>query len=138
MARGGSSDETYYLPMGAKSVDCRMAEEKRMAVVKIERGLELADALRKFVIIVDGREIARIKYGETLELPVAIGTHEIFCKTNWLRSNKITFFMEIDDQIRRFRVRPATSGWKVILWPVYLTFLSHKYLELREVQGETK
>ena len=105
-----------------------------MAIVKIERGLEFIDCLREFIIIFDGRNIARIKRGETLELPVAIGKHELFCKTDWLRSKKITFNLETDNQVKRFKLKIAAGGWKFILWPVYLTFLRHKYLELREIQ----
>lgn len=106
-----------------------------MAFVRIERGLEWIDAFRKYIINVDCKEIAKLKLDKILELPVTIGKHEMFCKIDWCRSNKITFVMETDDQVRRFRVRPAINGWKFILMPVYLTFLSHKYLELREIQG---
>ena len=107
-----------------------------MAIVEIERGLQLDDCFRKYIVILDGREIARIKLGQRRELPVATGTHEIYCEIDWCRSNKITFIMETDDQVKRFRVRSAR--WSFILTPIYITFLRHKYLELKEIQREVR
>ena len=44
------------------------------------------DRLRRYQVIVDGEQVASIKHGERLDLPVAPGRHTVSLKISWAGS----------------------------------------------------
>jgi len=104
-----------------------------MALLRIKRDVQWIDRCRKYRIIIDGREITRIKKGQTVELNVDNGRHEIFCKIDWCRSNKIGLNIVNPDDVRDFKVKSSLRGLKLLFAIVYITILWHSYLALEEI-----
>lgn len=103
-----------------------------MAKVVIKRDRGWADSLRKYKVIVDEKEIGRIKQGKSIEVEVNSGQHEIYCKIDWCRSNKIVFNINNENEVKSFEVKSSLRGFKVILAIFYAIFLWHKWLKLEE------
>jgi hypothetical protein len=47
------------------------------------------DRLRRYQVVLDGEQVAAIKRGERIDLPVSPGTHSIFLKIDWARSPRL-------------------------------------------------
>lgn len=48
-----------------------------------------ADSLRAYEVVIDGCVAGRIRQGESHDFEVAAGSHEIFLKISWCRSEKL-------------------------------------------------
>jgi hypothetical protein len=64
------------------------------------------DGLRKYLVMLDGKQVAKVRRGETVEIPVASGRHEIHLKIDWCRSPSIEFDAHAGEVIKLF-VEPA-------------------------------
>jgi hypothetical protein len=60
------------------SLECRSrrADTPGMAVVRVRRSTGIRDRFRKYRILVDSHEVARVKRGETADVTVTPGHHE--------------------------------------------------------------
>jgi hypothetical protein len=57
-----------------------------MAVVRVRRTTGIRDRFRKYRILVDGQEVARVKRGETADVTVSPGYHVVQVAIDWKRS----------------------------------------------------
>jgi hypothetical protein len=58
------------------------------------------DLLRSYAVIVDGEQVAKIRRGQRLELPVAAGRHVIFLKIDWCKSPNVEFEAQPGEKIQ--------------------------------------
>jgi hypothetical protein len=68
-----------------------------------------SDRARKYRVLLDGDEVARLKWGERLELPVSPGSHRLRLKIDWTGSPELQFTIE-PGQALNFVCRPARSA----------------------------
>ncbi|HEX4059653.1 MAG TPA: hypothetical protein VHY58_01415 [Streptosporangiaceae bacterium] len=47
------------------------------------------DRLRRYQVVIDGEQVAAIKHGERVDLPVTPGKHTVFMKISWARSPQL-------------------------------------------------
>ncbi len=47
------------------------------------------DRMRSYDVVIDDEQVAKVKRGQRIELPIASGRHEIFMRINWGRSQSI-------------------------------------------------
>lgn len=66
------------------------------------------DRLRSYRVILDDDEVARIKRGQALELPVSAGRHEILLEIDWCSSPTVEFDAQPGEVIR-FVCEPAEA-----------------------------
>ena len=59
----------------------------RIVLTRERRGWR--DRARSYLVMLDDAELARVRRGERVELPVAPGHHEVFLKIAWCRSQKL-------------------------------------------------
>ena len=97
-----------------------------MTTLKIKRDKGWADKVRSYKIVLDGKVIENIKEGESKELNIDAGQHELFCKIDWSRSNKVQFDIN-NNESKDFKIQSSLRGFKAILAIVYYIFLPHKY-----------
>ena len=103
-----------------------------MTLLKINRVSAYADKIRAYHLILDGKKIKKIGNGETVDLVVQPGNHELFLKIDWCRSNKIAFSIS-EGQTKTFNCGPSLTGINLLFGFVYITFLKNNYLWLKEV-----
>jgi hypothetical protein len=60
------------------------------------------DSLRSYLVILDGEQVARIRRGQAVELPVSPGRHEILLKVGIGSSPTVEVDAEPGEQIRLF------------------------------------
>ncbi len=102
-----------------------------MATIKLRRDSGYADRLRAYHIVLDGEKVMKISNGESVEISVQPGRHELFLKIDWCRSNKIDFVIS-EGETKVFDGGSSLRGIKLLLAIVYITFLRNSYLWLRE------
>lgn len=105
-----------------------------MAKIKIFREKSWADSLREYKIIIDGKELDRIKQGETKTLELAPGDHEIYLKIDFCRSRKINFNVANASEAR-FRCKGLTfrESWFYLF--IVLLFFT-RYIKLEKVNTD--
>jgi len=60
------------------------------------------DRARRYDVMIDGQEVAKVRHGQRLELPVAPGRHEVFLKIDWCRSPIVTVDAQPGEVIQLF------------------------------------
>jgi hypothetical protein len=64
------------------------------------------DRVRSYKLIVDEREVGKIRAGQTVRIEVSPGTHTVQARISWTGSQKIEFAVE-NGTHGRVRVEPA-------------------------------
>jgi hypothetical protein len=98
----------------------------------LTRFSSLADWIRVYAIIVDGKDSGCIRAGETLQLSLSPGNHKIYLKIDWCRSNAIDFEVKEADETK-FECGSSLTGWRLLLGLIYISFWRNKYLWIRQV-----
>jgi hypothetical protein len=92
------------------------------------------DLLRKYLIMIDGAVAGKIRRGQTLELPVTPGRHEIFLKVDWCRSPSV----ELDaspGEVIDLRCAPGGSAMEGL--GAVLGDATASYISLTRVEDRT-
>ncbi len=99
-----------------------------MPFVKIHRGKQFADAVRRYQIYVDGEPKGEIRRGSTEEFFVTEGTHRISLKIDWCGSNKIEFSLGTEETVE-FDCGNNTKSFFALY---YVLFAPNDYLWLKQ------
>jgi hypothetical protein len=103
--------------------------EQAMARLLISRPRQYVDILRRYVILVDGERVAKIRRGQTSELELPSGRHRITSRIDWCRSNAIEIEAE-SDGVHRLEVGSNLRGRRLLLAFFYLTIWRDQCLYL--------
>jgi hypothetical protein len=91
-----------------------------MTTIHIRREAGWADFIRSYRVVLDGREVGRLKRGEGITLPTTAGTHTLQLEIDWCRSNAVSFSIE-DGGSRTFECGnnpgPFLGLLYIVLWP---------------------
>ena len=52
-------------------------------MIRLKRDSGYADRMRAYKVILDGKEVTKIRNGQQIELDVAPGNHEVYLKIDW-------------------------------------------------------
>ncbi len=83
-------------------------------ILKIHRIPNFVGRIRSYSILVDGTRVNSIKDGETAEIRLLPGHHNIIVKLDWTKSNSINVNIE-PGQIKRLHIgREQIKGLKLV------------------------
>lgn len=99
--------------------------------ITISRDSGYADRVRAYLVMVDGKELGRLKNGETKTFPLEPGTHKIVMKIDWCGSNTITFSLA-DGESARFTCGSSLRGTQMFFSLYYIIFARDQYLWLKQ------
>lgn len=100
-------------------------------MIRLKRDSGYADRMRAYKVILDGKEVAKIRNGQQIELDVAPGNHELYLKIDWCQSNRIEF--ELNENIVDFECGSSLRGkrfWIPFIELYYITFKRKEYMWL--------
>jgi hypothetical protein len=100
-----------------------------MARIEIKRKKRFADRLRSYEIELDGNIIGNLKAGETFIRELPAGRYNLRLKIDWAGSNTLELAI-LNDEVLYFE---ASNNVPIFLELIYITFLRHKYLLLKQV-----
>src|SRR4051812_5313890 len=80
----------------------------------VTRPRQYADSLRRYRIIVDDREVGRLKVGEEFRVELPEGEHRMVARIDWGRSNHLSFGVKAG-RATEIEVGSNARGWLVIL-----------------------
>jgi hypothetical protein len=60
------------------------------------------DRARSYDIVIDGQQVAKIKRGQRVKLPLASGAHHVFMRINWGTSESIQLDVPPGESIELF------------------------------------
>jgi hypothetical protein len=103
-----------------------------MHSLRIIRDSGYADRFRAYRIVLDGKHIGKIKDGETKELPIPSGQHNLSIRVDWLGSKTLQF-TNSDGEVVTFCVRSNLRGARLLLQLWYVFFAWNSYLHLEQV-----
>ena len=96
-----------------------------MTKISIQRQSEWNNKARKISIYIDNKKVGVINDGDTQEYPTETGTHEVFAKIDWCRSQKKEISLNQDETKML-----SLSGFKYSTWimPILLGLLLIYYI----------
>jgi hypothetical protein len=70
------------------------------------------DRARSYAVMIDAHEVAKVRRGQRLELPVTPGRHEVYLFIDWCRSPTVTVHAQAGEIIQLFcePAGPASRG----------------------------
>lgn len=99
-------------------------------ILNIERENSKFDQYRNYKIILDGKPLGKLSSNEIKSFEIDSGSHNIYVKIDWCRSNKIEFNSN-NSSINLKCGSFANSTQKGLLFFIYTTIFRHKYLWLK-------
>jgi hypothetical protein len=100
-----------------------------MTKIIINRASEYSNKLRDIKILLNDKEIGKIKDGESKTFPIQPGKYQLIAKVDWCSSNEITLNIN-EGEVKRF----SLNGTSSFLALYYITFGRNKYLNLLEIK----
>lgn len=101
-----------------------------MASVEVQRDSGgFSDYLRSYEVVVDEAVVGRLGPGESRAFDVAPGSHEIFLKIDWCRSERVDVHLTAGQTVR-FRCRPRANLFTDLYW---ITLGRRRYIRLTQV-----
>lgn len=107
-----------------------------MATLTITRPDQLANLVRRYRLIVDGKEVVAIPGGHVVDIELPPGRHRIIAAVNWARSNPIEFELSDDEHIV-LEIGSNCAGWQLPLQILYFTIWSDRCLFLKRAGDPT-
>jgi hypothetical protein len=84
------------------------------------------DRSRAYTIVVDAVERGTIRAGQTVELSLEPGTHDIWLSIDWARSDVLKTMLHSGDQLV-LQCWPRASPWTALYW---ITLGAKRYITL--------
>jgi hypothetical protein len=78
------------------------AEKARSSIVVSRDQRGWRDRARSYDVVIDGEQVAKIKRGRRIELPITSGRHEILMRINWGMSQSIQLDILPGESIQLF------------------------------------
>jgi hypothetical protein len=104
-----------------------------MARIEIKRTKQYSDRLRLYEVELDGNIIGKLKAGEIFTYELPEGKHSLRLRIDWASSNIVNFEISADQTL----YFESGSNVPMFLELIYITFLRHKYLWLKQVENNT-
>lgn len=99
-------------------------------MINVSRQSTYYDKYRDYEIIIDGIRYGNIGDGETKEIDIVDGSHSIYLKIDWCRSNEL-IFIESKNKLIEFQCGNSVQGLKKLLTLLYISILKNKYLFIK-------
>jgi hypothetical protein len=88
-----------------------------VASLHVQRPHDGGGILRRLIVQVDGREVARLKQGESADVPVSPGKHTVMGSMDWTSSPALEIDLAEDEQARVEVALPISALWNMIRRP---------------------
>lgn len=101
-----------------------------MASVEVQRRPGgLTDHFRSYEVFIDGNVVGSVQPGDSLTREVPPGSHEVFLKVDWCRSEKLKVHLR-SGETAKFRCVAQANILTGFYW---ITFGRHRYINLMQV-----
>ncbi len=98
-----------------------------MPKIVITRKNEWSNRLKRFAVLINGKEVGTVKTGGTEEFNTEIGPQTLECKVNWYYSNK--FVVDAKDGVTTYlQVKSNTRVLMLVFVTIVLLFLASIFL----------
>ena len=88
-----------------------------MATLHLQRRLDGGGILRRLLVQVDGHEVAGLRQGQFVRIPLARGTHSVVGRLDWTRSPALDVDVAADEEVRIEVALPFSAMWNMLLRP---------------------
>lgn len=102
------------------------------SIIRVTRTKSYADRLRAYRILIDGVERARIKAGDSIDIPVDAGNHSVVAKIDWCGSPTVIVKTH-PDSTTTMECASNLQGLRVFLAIFYTTLFRDQYLTLAQI-----
>jgi hypothetical protein len=103
-----------------------------MAVLRIRRSTGQIDRYRAYQIILNDRNVGKVKNDEIVELNISSSRHELYLKIDWCESDAIQFNIAEGDTVE-FRTWNDLHGPTLVIGLFYSIFQRGWYMKLERV-----
>jgi hypothetical protein len=109
----------------------RLLYRRTVAQIQVTRTTKsYPDPFRAYQVVIDGAVVGKVTRGETANIPVEPGHHEVWMRIDWCRSRAVAVDVT-PSQTLRLECEPNA---RVLLLPMYLTVWRGRYVALRRAE----
>lgn len=102
------------------------------AIIRVTRTTSYADRIRAYRIVIDGQEVARVRAGQSVDIPATLGAHTVVARVDWCGSPTLNCNTH-QGEVIQLECGSNLRGLRVFLAIVYTLFLHNQYLTLVRV-----
>jgi hypothetical protein len=88
-----------------------------VSTLNVQRPHDGGGILRRLVVQVDGREVARLKQGESADIPLPPGKHTVVGSMDWTNSPALDIDLAEGEQARVEVALPLSALWNMVRRP---------------------
>jgi hypothetical protein len=85
--------------------------------IRVQRPHDGGGMLRRLVVDLDGQQVAALKQGESVDLPVSAGTYAVAGRMDWTRSPALEVEIAEGQQVRVEVALPMSALWNMTRRP---------------------
>ena len=104
-------------------------------ILRLTRPKQYMDMARAYIVVVDGTDVGRIRFSESIDIPVAAGQHDIRLKIDWCGSNSLAIQAK-NNQIVKLECGSSLIGWRILLAYLYISIWRANYLWIRPADNQ--
>jgi hypothetical protein len=95
----------------------RTVRVRAVATLRLSRPHDGGGILRRLRVEVDGQDVAALKQGESVAVPVPSGAHSVRGRLDWTSSPPLEVEVVDDDEVRIEVALPLSAIWNMIRRP---------------------
>ncbi|MGX5655521.1 hypothetical protein ACWKWC_12170 [Geodermatophilus nigrescens] len=88
-----------------------------MSSLQVQRSHDGGGILRRLVVQVDGRDVARLKQGESVDITLSPGQHTVVGRMDWTSTPPLSIELVEDERARMEVALPFSALWNMIRRP---------------------
>ncbi|RBY85114.1 hypothetical protein [Blastococcus sp. TF02A-26] len=88
-----------------------------MATLRLSRPRDGGGILRRLRVLVDDREVAALRQGESAAVPLPAGTYTVRGRMDWTRTPPLTIEVADDDEVSVDVALPFSAIWDMVRRP---------------------
>jgi len=85
--------------------------------LQVQRPHDGGGIFRRLVVQVDGRDVARLKQGESNDIPLSPGQHTVVGRMDWTSSPALAIELANDERARVEVALPLSALWNMLRRP---------------------
>ena len=105
-------------------------------MIRITRKHAFMDLFRAYKVLLDGKEVSRIRNGKQIEVDVSPGIHLMQLKIDWCYSNEVEFELKNNQDLLEFECGNNYAGKRVFRGVLNTMGSGGHYLWLKEKSND--
>lgn len=122
-------DENPFAPPRFSDSPDDNSDDQLDSIIRVSRVSSFIDSFRSYRIAVDGKWVASVSAGRSIDIPVSAGRHSVVARIDWCGSPTLHCSVDPGETLN-LECASNLRGFRILLGPVITLFFQDQYLTL--------